>query len=72
MPNAHVPVMPRDVIDFAAAGTDAGEVWRRREMRFPQNPLDGVVSTFPNRAIGPVGHRHEAGIQDRQPFDGTP
>jgi len=72
VPNALVPVGARDVENLAACGADTGEVWRAGESRLPLDARHDAVGALARRAIGAVGHRHEARHERRQALERAP
>ena len=64
--------MARDVVHFTARRPDTGEMGRCNEMGFFLDANNGVMGALARRSPGSVGHRNEARLQRRQPFNSGP
>ena len=61
-----------DRVDLLAAGLDTGQVGRRRQGRFRQDPLHRPVRALAGRTAGAIGDRDELGRQRGQTGHGLP
>src|SRR5436190_16616904 len=72
MADAGIPVVADDLVDFLAAGADAGQVRGRLERGLFKDALDRAVGPLARGAAGAVGHRHEGWIERLEPVDRGP
>ena len=72
MPHAHVPVLARNVVDFAATRPDAGQVRRGRQVGLVEDALHRVVRSLTRGAVRAVGHGNETRRQHLEPVDRLP
>ena len=70
--HARLPVAARDLVDLGAARADAGQVRRRHQRGFAQDPGDGGVGALARRAAGAVSDRYETRAERFEPLDGRP
>ncbi len=72
VPNSHIPVLSRDVVNFSTTGTDAREMRGSGQSGLSNNPSNGRVRSLARRPVRTVGHRHKTRRQTGKSLNGPP
>ena len=72
MPNTHLPIGFRKVIDFALGSTNASDMGGRRNSGFPEQTSDCCVGTLASASTRPIGDRNELWVKLLEAPDRVP
>ena len=61
-----LPILTNDLIDFLAAGRNTGQMSRRFNVGFFDDPRHSIMCALARRAAGAKGHREEFRFEQRQ------
>src|SRR3954452_3754997 len=70
--NSLIPILTRDIEDFAAARADAGQMRCADERRFALHTCHNIVSTLASRAVCSVGYGNKARRERCEPLNRLP